>query len=152
MHKMHFIIHGLKIKIDKTCVYSKSVTHQNVSLGSTQHFFYFHPLKDCNSIFRTVTSKWGNNTKFLFNFLSFWRILPGKMITGLNVHILYMEGILSKGPYPPCLRMADRALLAGYPQYIILILIPHNNPCFPAIPPLSLQQVAPARLRHHGTW
>ena len=27
-----------------------------------------------------------------------------------------VEGILPKGPYPPCLRMADRALLAGYPR------------------------------------
>ena len=26
------------------------------------------------------------------------------------------EGILPKGPYPPCLCMADRALLAGYPR------------------------------------
>ena len=32
-----------------------------------------------------------------------------------NVHI---EGILPKGSYPPCLRMADRALLAGYPRYV----------------------------------
>ena len=30
----------------------------------------------------------------------------------------HIEGILSKGPYPPCLRMADRALLAGYPRYM----------------------------------
>ena len=30
---------------------------------------------------------------------------------------LYIEGILPKMPYPPCLRMADRALLAGYPRY-----------------------------------
>ena len=34
----------------------------------------------------------------------------------------YIEGILPKGPYTPCLRMADvsmadRALLAGYPWY-----------------------------------
>ena len=29
----------------------------------------------------------------------------------------YIDGILPKGPYPPCLRMADRALLAGYPRY-----------------------------------
>ena len=28
-----------------------------------------------------------------------------------------IDGILPKGPYPPCLRMADRALLAGYPCY-----------------------------------
>ena len=29
----------------------------------------------------------------------------------------YIDGILPKGPYPPCLRMAYRALLAGYPPY-----------------------------------
>ena len=29
-----------------------------------------------------------------------------------------IEGILPKAPYPPCLRMADRALLAGYPRYV----------------------------------
>ena len=27
-----------------------------------------------------------------------------------------IKGILPKGPYPPCLRMADRALLAEYPR------------------------------------
>ena len=30
----------------------------------------------------------------------------------------YIDGILPKRPYPPCLRMADRALLAGYPRYM----------------------------------
>ena len=30
----------------------------------------------------------------------------------------YIEGILPKGPYPPCLRMAERALVAGYPRYV----------------------------------
>ena len=34
------------------------------------------------------------------------------------VSISYIGSILPKGPYPPCLRMADRALLAGYPQYV----------------------------------
>ena len=29
---------------------------------------------------------------------------------------LYHESILPKGPYLPCLRMTDRALLAGYPR------------------------------------
>ena len=38
-----------------------------------------------------------------------WRYFSG------NAHI---EGILPKGPYPPWLRMADRALLAGNPRYI----------------------------------
>ena len=31
----------------------------------------------------------------------------------------YIDGILPKGPYPPCLRMADRALLAGYHRYAV---------------------------------
>ena len=30
-----------------------------------------------------------------------------------------IDGILPKGPYPPCLRMADRAILAGYPRVIV---------------------------------
>ena len=32
----------------------------------------------------------------------------------------YVDGIPPKGPYPPCLRMADRALLAGYPRYVLV--------------------------------
>ena len=32
--------------------------------------------------------------------------------------MLDIDGILPKGSYPPCLRMADRALLAGYPRYL----------------------------------
>ena len=32
---------------------------------------------------------------------------------------IYIDGILPKGPYPPCLRMADRALLAGNPRYVV---------------------------------
>ena len=33
---------------------------------------------------------------------------------------VYIDSILPKGPYPPCLRMADRALLAGFPRYIYI--------------------------------
>ena len=29
-----------------------------------------------------------------------------------------IDGILPKGPYPQCSRMADRPLLAGYPRYV----------------------------------
>ena len=36
---------------------------------------------------------------------------------------VYIEGILPKGPYPPCLRMADRALLAGYPRHETVYLV-----------------------------
>ena len=32
--------------------------------------------------------------------------------------VLQIDGILTKGPYPPCLHMADRALWAGYPRNI----------------------------------
>ena len=38
----------------------------------------------------------------------------------------YIQSILPKGPYLPCLRMADRALLAGYPQYILSC---YTGPC-----------------------
>ena len=41
-------------------------------------------------------------------------------------HSLQIEGILPKGPYPPCLRMADRALLAGYPRNRCLFY-PHET-------------------------
>ena len=33
----------------------------------------------------------------------------------------YIDGILPKGPYPPCLRMADRTLLAGYHRYLMIM-------------------------------
>ena len=37
---------------------------------------------------------------------------------GVVLTISNIEGILPKGPYLPCLCMADRALLAGYPRYM----------------------------------
>ena len=37
------------------------------------------------------------------------------------------DGILPKGPYPPCLRMTDRALLAGYPRCIVLKKPPKSS-------------------------
>ena len=50
--------------------------------------------------------------------------VPLNMHTGLFrcdyvyvLDLIYFDGILPKGPYPPCLRMADRALLAGYPLF-----------------------------------
>ena len=35
---------------------------------------------------------------------------------------MHMEGILPKGPYPPCLRMADKALFAGYRRHDVDLL------------------------------
>ena len=39
--------------------------------------------------------------------------------------LIYIDGILPKGPYQPCLRIADRALLAGYPRYAALLSLFH---------------------------
>ena len=49
--------------------------------------------------------------------IGFWSLLL------INTHCCScfprdIDGILPKGPYPPCLRMANRALLAGYPRYV----------------------------------
>ena len=38
-------------------------------------------------------------------------------LTTIYIYI-YVDGILPKGPYPPCLRMADRVLLTEYPRCI----------------------------------
>ena len=38
----------------------------------------------------------------------------------ISCKVTHIDGILPKGPYPPCLRMADRALLAGH--YIDVII------------------------------
>ena len=48
---------------------------------------------------------------------NFSKSTTGKEMTKWHTHT-HIEGILPKGPYLPCLRMADRALLAGYPQYM----------------------------------
>ena len=37
----------------------------------------------------------------------------------------YFDGILPKGPYPPCLRMSERALLAEYPRFTCLKVVQH---------------------------
>ena len=50
----------------------------------------------------------------------------------LKVILSYMEGILPKGPYLPCISMAGRALLAVYHRYIKLLqleqLLPRDYP------------------------
>ena len=47
--------------------------------------------------------------------LELWLLIHG----GIEVNI---EGILPKWPYPPCLRMADRAFLSGYSRYIYIYI------------------------------
>ena len=45
----------------------------------------------------------------------------------LIVMYLSVEGILPKGPYLPCLRMADRAILVGYPRYLSNVAKPASG-------------------------
>ena len=47
-------------------------------------------------------------------------ILQGKKLWIYIYVYTHIDGILPKGPYPTCLRMADGALLAGYPRYMIV--------------------------------
>ena len=63
--------------------------------------------------FNSGTASEGNFAKMTFLFQIF-RICYMKMITIDTKTRTHFDGILPKGPYPPCLRMADRALLAGY--------------------------------------
>ena len=53
---------------------------------------------------------------FLF-YLYRYLIEPPSNLVNRWIIISTYRGILPKGPYPPCLRMADRALLAGYSRY-----------------------------------
>ena len=65
------------------------------------------------------------------------------MYTSVNMWAMYkdgkrypdIDGILQKGPYPPCLRMADRALLVGYTLDILVCCAEfyHSNLGFIAI-------------------
>ena len=54
----------------------------------------------------------------------------------MTLSLRHIEGILPKGPHPPCLRMADRALLAGYPRYVrrVSVLETHGLPSMKYIP------------------
>ena len=46
----------------------------------------------------------------------YWFKFHCNLFQKLQFNCHYVEGIRPKGPYPPCLCMADRALLAGYPR------------------------------------
>ena len=52
----------------------------------------------------------------------------------------YIEGILPKGPYLPCVSMAGRALLAGYHWYasIIWVITGSGTGLAPSCPPQSV--------------
>ena len=77
---------------------------------------------NCTSAERTVSNKLISYLRFLsigklqsmhFGFEEFWSNGVKHANSYNKVHV---DGILSKGPYPPCLHMADKALLARYPR------------------------------------
>ena len=53
---------------------------------------------------------------------------------------LYFNGILPKGPHLPCLRMADRALLTGYPRFVV-------PQCYCCQEPLRTQEICYVLMR-----
>ena len=59
-----------------------------------------------------------NNTNRSTNRMIHWIMPFTKQQLPWSTAYIHIEGILPKGPYPPCLRMADGALLAGYPRYV----------------------------------
>ena len=47
-----------------------------------------------------------------------WGLCQGTVKESSEKLMLYIEGILPRGPYRPCVSMAGRALLAGYHRYV----------------------------------
>ena len=70
------------------------------------------------------TTKSYHNANFVVTIeLALWQPL---VCSHIELHACFstqFDRILPKRPYPPCLRMADRALLAGYPRMYVYPLI-----------------------------
>ena len=54
-------------------------------------------------------------------------ICSKRLISLMPRHGKYFEDIMPKGPYPPCVNMAGRALLAGYHRFVCLKQIKHYS-------------------------
>ena len=61
------------------------------------------------------------------------------------------EGILPKGIYPPCLRMAKRTLLAGYPRYEESFVSSSTDLWSILVPVLLYSTLCYSGLCYHGT-
>ena len=62
--------------------------------------------------------------------LTYLDVVTYKYISELGLRWLrqwHFEGILPKGPYLPCVSMAGRALLAGYPRFVTFTPPPPNH-------------------------
>ena len=78
-----------------------------------------HVAQNHNTLLQNRATKWPE----MFAIQIYANILDTRYKYWSGTHacrIRYIQGILPKGRYPPCLRMADRALPAGYPRYIAI--------------------------------
>ena len=79
----------------------------------------------------------------------------GRIKHNTRVWRRYIEGILPKGPHPPCSRMADSALLAGYPRYLIMLSANVGHFVEPSVCQKILFSVVPCLAPphpDHGIW
>ena len=75
----------------------------------------FRPDKIIYMMLPAYNNAWVNHG--MMHHYKTWKVLTLHYVRYYRQSKADIEGILPKGPYPPCLRMADRALLAGYPRY-----------------------------------
>ena len=76
----------------------------------------------------SASSHWALNVhpQLLFNSIVTYRIhlrWEQKVVLSCPKGTPYIECILPKGPYPPCLLMTDTALSAGYTRHIVLLTL-----------------------------
>ena len=172
---MHFDIR--KFYNDNPCTFWNSVTwalwwfkppamsfyaQQLVQRKHRKHYWFFFSGMHRRYVYLRLKSSW--DTLTALDQYNICRCLA--TLQSSNILIIlrneYIDGILPKGPYPPCLRMADRALLAGYPRYqfkqtmfkrvgavddpLVSLLLTgpsSNTPCYVNNPVLSSQPMFP---------
>ena len=119
----------IKIIDDQVALYAQADTTLLILFAKVPH----SPLLPViNGVLCTLQTKWWysrstqHSTEWsLYKFVNFlknvkWYTMDLPQVAGMKLFlgVQYIEGILPKRPHPPCLRMADRALLAGYPRYV----------------------------------
>ena len=93
----------------------------------TSHMSYVNSLWSCDAIWRqrtesTLAQVMACCLTAPSHYLNqCWLVISA--FTSGQSHKKYIDGILPKWPYPPCLRMADRSLLAGYSRCIPGMLV-----------------------------
>ena len=132
IHKFYFFVYYILVR--STSLYSDLAWVQNmyipfvrqnnkcnVSLNSAH----------CLEVHTLCVAQWTTNIKTIcqkdiedMNSLIF--VLEVVLVITSRWHRTY-RGYPDKGPYPPCLRMADRALLAGYSRYVLCHLLVITN-------------------------